>query len=261
MTGVLEISHVGCIWSRTVRRNTRWPEILSLSEARLMLPAVGLCRPTVFGTMRGLRIGLISLLSKFATLIRPTRLVCCRGTGMQFMPRAIGARTMVGIGILLPQPSGLGVAGLRTPGVPFPLLPGNRAHFIRADLAIAIPVEATENVCSLADFSVIDHAIVIRIESTEKTGHRTLNFPSRLIAAWFTIAALRAFARWTGSTFWRARFPSGTRLRAVLCDERPRRKRERQRGDECLVWFHRIGGVEKAGRPVGQPFHGRNGEH
>lgn len=200
-------------------------------------------------------------MSKIATLIRTTRLVWCGTILVRFMPRAVGSHAAIATGIRLLRVSGLGVACLRGPRFHTALLSANRTDFIGADLAIAIPVETTENVRSLAHFCVIDHTVVVRIESAEKTGHRTLRLPPRLFATRFTFAFLRAFTRRTGRTFRCARLPAGTRLRAVLREERPRGKRERHRSDECLVWFHWIGGVAMASRPAGRLSGWRKGEH
>ena len=157
--------------------------------------------------------------------------------------------------------SGPGIASLGIPGHIAALLATNRTQLIGADLAISVLVETTKNVRSLPSLGLIDHPVVVRIESAKKAGHRTLDFPSRLLTAWFAFASLRAVAPQIGCTLRQVGLPRGPRLRTVLSDEGPRGKCERQRCGEGLVWIHWFGGVATARRQVGLLFRWRKGEH
>ena len=172
-------------------------------------------------------------LSKLAALIRPPRLALCRRAGMSFTPRTIG----------LLGASSLAVANLRTPAFAFAWLFADVAKFIGSDLAIAVAVEAAENLRSLGEFGGIDHAVVICVERVEKIGHWSLHFPPRLLAAGSAFVLLRAFTRRAGRTLGSAGLPFGRLLGIVLCSERPRGERERHCGGKCLVRFHWIGGI------------------
>ena len=233
---------------RSTLREIRRLKISSLSETGLLPRAViRLRRPAIFAKLRDLRIGLLPPLIKSAPLFRRSRLPQCRSARLIFTPRAIGSRSAVAIAIRLPRTRRLAFANLRTPRFAFAGLHADGAHFIGSDPAVAVAIETAEDVCGLAEFGGINHAVMICVERVEKTGHRTLH-----VAAWFAFALLRALALLAGRTFGSAGRARGILRGIFLCSERPRGKRERHRGGKCLVCFHGIGGFAlRLNRPRG----------
>lgn len=135
-----------------------------------------------------------------------------------------------------------------------PLRPARRltrgAKLVDPDFPVAVAVELAQHIGRLAHLLGVDHAIVIRVESVEDSGHR----PLRILAASFTftacaIGAWRIFAarfrirpRAAFATrFTVARGAGGTGVRIVLGGERPRGEREDHRSGKEGSGIHRWG--------------------
>jgi hypothetical protein len=108
------------------------------------------------------------------------------------------------------------------------------AEFIGPQPAIAIAIHFAEHFRRLGNLLRIDRAVVVGIERIEKPRHRAL------AALPVFAVAFRAERGRRARTAFGTRSLRRTRRLVFLSAERPRRQRERDRGDEHGSWLHKL---------------------